>query len=237
MQMEADAQKPKHPFEGLAFETLKAVVEYLRQTAPSGKNSCWPWPEFWPPSLGDKPAGVSSVTCPRGSYGQIILDANDSYKRSAFTSAHRLVFQHYNLALDPRHNASEWAALNGDAVENWEGAEWLDGLRPNDQVRHLCNNPPCVNPWHLARGSGAYNDFDKHRKKIEAFEVTSENEIKAKAFVDDFREGDNIPYLAKRHGIKPMWQAVSILHRDKKLPVHFLLQEWKQETEMSPEQN
>lgn len=40
----------------------------------------------------------------------------------------------------------------------------LDGRQPPvhpQQTRHLCNNPPCVNPRHLAVGSYSENQMDR----------------------------------------------------------------------------
>lgn len=39
--------------------------------------------------------------------------------------------------------------------------EEMWGLEPGQHVRHLCNNPPCINPAHLRGGSPAENAADR----------------------------------------------------------------------------
>lgn len=38
------------------------------------------------------------------------------------------------------------------------------GALPDEQVLHTCDNPPCVNPAHLQRGTIQENQYDKGRK-------------------------------------------------------------------------
>lgn len=40
----------------------------------------------------------------------------------------------------------------------------LDEYDPDVQVMHTCDNPPCVNPAHLQRGTIQQNQYDKGRK-------------------------------------------------------------------------
>jgi hypothetical protein len=55
------------------------------------------------------------------------------------------------------------------------GVIWLDGKQhvasrlileasSSEQVLHVCDNPPCVNPAHLQRGTVQENQYDKGRK-------------------------------------------------------------------------
>lgn len=41
---------------------------------------------------------------------------------------------------------------------------WGTTLQPGDVVMHTCDNPPCINPLHLRRGTQAENNADMTAK-------------------------------------------------------------------------
>lgn len=42
-------------------------------------------------------------------------------------------------------------------------------LRPNEVVRHKCDNPICCNPFHLIRGSRGDNESDKYARDRQGY--------------------------------------------------------------------
>lgn len=86
------------------------------------------------------------------------------------------------------------------------------------EVRHMCDNPPCVNPKHLRLGTSADNAHDKVLKGRHLF---GERHHKAKLSEQDVLEvtrravkGDRYVDIARDYGLTPtaVWQTATGQH-------------------------
>lgn len=80
-------------------------------------------------------------------------------------------------------------------------------LEPGELVRHSCDNPPCVNPAHLSRGTPLDNTRDKMERGRHLYGVASPAHRLTEDEVRDIRarhaQGELSAHLAREHGV---WQ-------------------------------
>ena len=88
---------------------------------------------------------------------------------------------------------------------------------PDQYVLHRCDNPPCCNPAHLKLGTLTDNSNDKVSRHRHRFGEAAPNSKLLHRDVVAIRQhltdGEAIPLIAKRYGVKPA--TIWMIHRRK----------------------
>jgi hypothetical protein len=79
-------------------------------------------------------------------------------------------------------------------------------IRPEDEVCHHCDNPPCCNPGHLFRGSHTENMRDAGKKgRIKSRDIRGENSPAAKLTVEAVRDirrnPDQVKFMQAKYDV------------------------------------
>jgi hypothetical protein len=220
------------PAQTPATSATQAIGMVMTAFRNSGDfKSCWIWPKTksWPSTFPTMPPGFTFSVSGKG-YAELL--ETTEHKRINH-QAQRIAYDDWNFARDPRLEKAITTILDSDPDDtesvDWQNAQWLGKLRgKDDQVRHLPDcKKGCVNPFHLYRGSAGYNAADKYWSNIKSGKVQPENETKASSLVQAYRQGASVPRLAKEIGIKPQYEAFTILLRDTDTLFAFLLEDWE----------
>jgi DNA-directed RNA polymerase sigma subunit (sigma70/sigma32) len=90
-------------------------------------------------------------------------------------------------------------------VYRWVYKTMVGDLLPEEQVRHTCDNPGCVNPEHLVKGTHQDNMDDKvtrgRQHKGETHYLAKLTDVEVQEVKWRFEEGETLLSLAKEFGV------------------------------------
>lgn len=218
---------PQREIDDAAIEAFRDIMRRLMEENGENLDKCWPWPETWPASWGDKPKLYSVSRHGKDGYGQFVLLAIPGVaKMRTKPKAHVWAYRFFNLKLDTsltvkEHEGAEWRgqAFETKAIKDKAGNVIIVLGR---EIRHGASCPhSCVNPYHLTIGDHWQNTGFDEALKFNDGKLSEKAVNCIDSVIADFEAGEvDARTLCEKHGIGPA-DLVNIF-KLKGLPTEFL---------------